>query len=84
MNIRVVLSSVQADESVRITAMWAEDEVRRALEEIGITEASEIRVKLKTFDGVFVIEVKGRCILIDEEVAQRMVVKKIGRRAEYA
>lgn len=80
----MLLSSVPVDESVRITAIWAEDEAKRALREIGITEASEVCVKLKTFDGVFVIEVKSRRILIDEELAQRIVVKEREQGTGYA
>ncbi|WP_245156636.1 FeoA family protein [Clostridium aminobutyricum] len=71
----MLLSLSPVGEVNQIKAIWAEDNIRARLEEVGISVDCEVSVVLKTFkEEALIVNVNGKRIGIGEELARKIVV----------
>jgi Fe2+ transport system protein FeoA len=70
----VRLSSTPVGETSRIRAIWVCDGIKAILDEVGIVVGTRVSIILKAYDGTFIIGVRGRRIVIDEELARKIIV----------
>ena len=70
----MLLSLAPIGEVMQVKAIWAENNKKNILEEVGITINSEIIVRLKIYDDAVIVSVKEKRIAISGEITRKIIV----------
>ncbi len=70
----MLLSLAPIGEMNQIKAVWGGEEIRNCLEAAGLTVDSKVCVLLKTYDNAMIVGVEDKRIVIDEELARKIIV----------